>query len=239
MRRRKLLIGMGSLAAGGAAATGTGAFTSVSAERTVNVSVADDSDALLGLTTDPDGDGTDEAANADYVDTSGSEVTITLDSDASTTGSGVNADATTQINDLFRVVNQGTQAAVVYVPPSSISQNNRTDGGSGIMIDPQATSRPNGDFSKTSGPSVEDDQISLTGVYDGPRNQYADRGSDSPASGEADSLEEFVLESGESFEFGLWVKTDDSVGSSSSLNASLEIVADATMVPDTYYGDGQ
>jgi hypothetical protein len=205
----------------------------------VNVSVADDSGALLGLATDPNDDGTDEAANADYVDTSGSEVTITLDSAAGTTGSGVNADATTQINDLFRVVNQGTQAAVVYVPPSSISENNRTDGGSGIMIDPQATSRPNGDFSKTGGSSAEDDQISLTGVFDGPETQYADRGSASPATGEDDSLEEFVLEPGESFEFGLWIETDDSVDNTSSINATLEIVADTTMVPGDYYGENK
>jgi hypothetical protein len=41
---------MGSLAAGGAAAMGTGAFTSVSADRQVSVEVAGDNSALLRLT---------------------------------------------------------------------------------------------------------------------------------------------------------------------------------------------
>jgi hypothetical protein len=47
MRRRNYLIGLGSLAAGSAAAVGTGAFTSASAERTVNVNVAADASGFL------------------------------------------------------------------------------------------------------------------------------------------------------------------------------------------------
>jgi len=53
MQRRKLLIGMGSLAAGGAAATGTGAFSSMSADRSGNINVVNDSAGLLSL--EPDG----------------------------------------------------------------------------------------------------------------------------------------------------------------------------------------
>jgi hypothetical protein len=49
MKRRNLLIGVGSVAAGGTLAIGTGAFTSVSAQRTVTVDVEEDSDALLKL----------------------------------------------------------------------------------------------------------------------------------------------------------------------------------------------
>jgi hypothetical protein len=49
MRRRKLLAGIGSLAAGGAALMGTGAFTQVSARRGVKVNLAGDTNALLGL----------------------------------------------------------------------------------------------------------------------------------------------------------------------------------------------
>jgi len=48
MQRRKLLLGLGTTA-GGAGAVGSGAFTSVNAQRDVAVRVADDSDALLSL----------------------------------------------------------------------------------------------------------------------------------------------------------------------------------------------
>lgn len=232
--RRKFITGLGALAAGSAAAVGTGAFTSVQADRSVSVAVSDDSDALLALTTDPNDDGTDEADNAAYVNTSGSAASINVDSAASTTGTGVNANATTQITDLFKVVNQGTQAAVVYVDPDSISDTNYTWGGSGIMIDPQASNRPNGDYTPPSGLSagVEDDQISLTGNSEGPDYSAYDNG------GPGGAAEEFVLEPGESFDFGLYVKTDDTVTSSSSISETIEIRADATLVPDTYAGDG-
>lgn len=49
MKRRTLLIGMGATVAAGGAAIGTGAFTTVSAERSVSISVAEDSQALVGI----------------------------------------------------------------------------------------------------------------------------------------------------------------------------------------------
>ena len=47
--RRSVLIGIGALTVGGGAVFGTGAFSSVEAERTVDVETAGDSDALLSL----------------------------------------------------------------------------------------------------------------------------------------------------------------------------------------------
>jgi len=49
MKRRTLLIGLGAVVAGGGAAIGTGAFTTVEAQRTVSVNVAEDSRALVGI----------------------------------------------------------------------------------------------------------------------------------------------------------------------------------------------
>jgi len=49
MDRRKFLVGMGSLAAGGAAVMGTGAFDRVTAGRAVNVNVVGDAGAHLKL----------------------------------------------------------------------------------------------------------------------------------------------------------------------------------------------
>lgn len=83
MERRKFVIGMGSLAAGGAAATGTGAFTSAVVPREGDINVANDSNAFLQL----------KAGGArgvgERVDQNGSgELYIDLDDDAG--GDGVN-----------------------------------------------------------------------------------------------------------------------------------------------------
>ncbi|MDB2275161.1 hypothetical protein PM022_11510 [Halorubrum ezzemoulense] len=54
IQRRKFLVGVGSLAAGGAAATGTGAFTSATlADRSVSVSVNDDASSQIALVANP------------------------------------------------------------------------------------------------------------------------------------------------------------------------------------------
>ena len=106
MQRRKFLATVGSLAAGTAAAIGTGAFTSVSANRTVNVELSDDSSAFLGL----------EAGASDLVDNSGSTIQINLDG-TSALGTGANMDAVTTIGDpdnpaddyAFKITNQGTR----------------------------------------------------------------------------------------------------------------------------------
>ncbi|WP_257298014.1 DUF1102 domain-containing protein [Haloarchaeobius sp. FL176] len=106
MERRKFIAGVGSLAAGGAAALGTGAFTNVTATRNIDVEVADDASAYLRL----EGDG---GANSEYVtgDGNGGTLSINLDSSNATSagGDGVNPDAVTQIDDLFVIKNQGTQ----------------------------------------------------------------------------------------------------------------------------------
>jgi hypothetical protein len=114
MQRRKLLTAMGSLAAGGAAAMGTGAFTSVSANRSVEVQVADDASALLAI------DDIDSSPNSEYVDVSGDSVSIDI---STTNGVGLNNNATTKILDLLKITNQGTQS--VYVWASGLPTNPR------------------------------------------------------------------------------------------------------------------
>ena len=110
--RRKFIAGLGALASGSAAAVGTGAFTSVSANRDLSVAVADDADALLSI------DDIDGSENSDYVDVSGNAVSISIttdiDDDGNTEGAGLNNNATTKIKDLLRIKNQGTQNVYVY-----------------------------------------------------------------------------------------------------------------------------
>lgn len=49
MKRRKFLVGMGSLAAGSAALMGTGAFSAMTAERAVSINVVNDASGLIAL----------------------------------------------------------------------------------------------------------------------------------------------------------------------------------------------
>jgi hypothetical protein len=126
MERRKFLIGAGSLAAGSAAAMGTGAFTSVQANRDINVAVADDANALLAL--EPT-----DGENADYTVVN-DDGTLGIDiSDGNPTGpegSGVNNDARTIIRDVFKITNKGTQPVYVGIDGSTLPDkdpNNSSD----------------------------------------------------------------------------------------------------------------
>jgi hypothetical protein len=121
MERRKFLIGTGALASGSAAAVGTGAFTSVTADRDLTVNVSGDSSAFLAFDLE-------DEPNADYaqVNNSGdSTLEIALDgsltdSDGNPSGDGVNEDAYTVIRDIFTITNQGTQDIYVGVDGSTL-----------------------------------------------------------------------------------------------------------------------
>ena len=109
MQRRKLLATVGSLAAGSATAAGTGAFTSVEADRNVSVQVADDADAFLSMKPSP-------GPNGSYAAVEDGQLALRLDgSDDTPAGDGVNDDAVTRIEDIFRIRNQGTQEVFVFV----------------------------------------------------------------------------------------------------------------------------
>ena len=109
MNRRAALLGVGGVVAGGGALLGTGAFTTVEAERTVSVETAGDADAFLGIAPFPD------SANADYV-TVPEDGTVEIDITGEGTdavGEGVNENAITAIDRLLEVTNNGTQSVAV------------------------------------------------------------------------------------------------------------------------------
>ncbi|WP_136718161.1 right-handed parallel beta-helix repeat-containing protein [Halorientalis salina] len=109
MRRRKLLIGVGGLA-GGSGILGTGAFTSVSAERSVSVSVADDDAAFLKLTPS-------DGPNGAYATTTNGQLELDFTgTDAG--GGGLGTDSTYRFDDVFEVTNQGTQPVGVWLSVS-------------------------------------------------------------------------------------------------------------------------
>ena len=168
MQRRKFLATVGSLAAGTAAAIGTGAFEGayVNADRNLTVSTSDDSTALLGLVPN--------SKYASYEDTAGSggaeggdlsakKLHVDLDH--------LNVDADTRLDDVFRVVNQSggeinllvkdttnwdNDVVQVWAQPT----NNGTDVGSAVRLD------DGGDITLGAGEAVEINILVLLATYD-------------------------------------------------------------------------
>jgi hypothetical protein len=106
MKRRQVLAALGAVSGSGALLTGTGAFTSVSADRNIAVQVADDSNAFLRLAPCPSSD------NGEYVDNSNGLLTIDLSGSNSNdppAGNGVNLNALSVFDNVFEIANQGTQ----------------------------------------------------------------------------------------------------------------------------------
>lgn len=124
MKRRRFLVGTGSIAIGSTTLIGSGAFSSVEAERSVDVNVADDANAYLALRPSSSG-------NGEYATEEGGMLQITLGSADS--GAGVNKNATTIIRNIFEIHNQGAQSVYVWVeglPPGlTMFTDDRGDSG--------------------------------------------------------------------------------------------------------------
>lgn len=120
MQRRKMLAVLGSVALGGTATFGTGAVTSVTADRSATVNVAGDGSAYIKLVPG-DVSGTASNPNAAYAEyNSDDQLEINLDGSASggfggSQGNGVNPNAVTDIDEVFYIANQGTQKVGVWI----------------------------------------------------------------------------------------------------------------------------
>ena len=116
MNRRKFVIGLGAASASGSALIGSGAFTSVSAERDIAISTAGDDNAFLrlGACTNDDGEA---LPNGGYVDQGEDGLfSISLSDENSSdppAGSGVNQYAVSRFDNVFEICNQGTQSVCV------------------------------------------------------------------------------------------------------------------------------
>jgi hypothetical protein len=100
MERRKFLLGAGSAAVGASAVIGSGAFTSVRADRSLNVQTASDNEAYLGL----------DASVSPHAEETGNTVEFQFDgSSDATSGQGINDNADTTFTDVLRVENKGTE----------------------------------------------------------------------------------------------------------------------------------
>ncbi len=117
MERRTFVLSVGALAGGGSLALGTGAFSSVEAERDFDVAVSEDASAYLGI--EPASGPNGNYANVTDNDTLAIDLTEENDNIGSgiAGGEGLNADAVTGILDVFTLRNQGTQEVEVDVDP--------------------------------------------------------------------------------------------------------------------------
>ena len=106
--------------------TATGAFTTVQAERTMNVNVAGDANALLRL--EPADTGS--YANGHYAMQNGNQLSINITANNAPTGGGegINENALTRMHNVFVIENQGTQDVGVYIdnPNSEVVFYNAT-----------------------------------------------------------------------------------------------------------------
>ena len=205
---------------------GSGAFTTVTANRSVTVSVADDSGALLKM------DATSSNENSAYADESGNDIVVDVAGASGSTGSGVNDNATTEIFDIFDIVNQGTQPAIVYADPASLGPDafakEGADDTDGIYLDPQVSDMPNVDQDTDGIGYLRDGTpfASFTGIGGSVLpGSFADNVLETGNTNVAADPEAYLLNPGQSFEFGLNIQTSDAAVDSFEFN--VDIVADA------------
>lgn len=93
----------------------TGAFSTVTAERSTNVKVTGDEKAFLGVKPSPD------SKNSQYAKQQpNGELVVNLNQKAKgVTGQGVNPDAVSSFDNVFTITNQGTQSVSVWLEDSS------------------------------------------------------------------------------------------------------------------------
>ncbi|MFA1609976.1 hypothetical protein [Halobellus rubicundus] len=122
LSRRNILIGLGALVGGGGALVGTGAFTTVSAERSVDVSTAGDADAFLQIEDD-----------SSYVQGGDNDaLQINLDADGGNTDadSGFNDEAVTELAGVIRITNNAADESTATIGLSTEAADSASASGS-------------------------------------------------------------------------------------------------------------
>lgn len=124
MKRRKLLLGLGTASATGAAAFGTGAFSAIEAERQISVNTAGDASAFLQLLP-ADHKSLSEGVrspNGAYAQLVNGQLTLDFSAaNDGVSGEGLNQDSTTVAREVFLVGNQGTQEVEIAITPGEES----------------------------------------------------------------------------------------------------------------------
>lgn len=110
MNRRNVIVGLGAIVAGGGAALGTGAFSSVEAERSVSISTEGDGAALLQLEINEDIAGISDDGEDDVIGFEFEEI---------------NRDATTTFDGALTVANAGSENVEFSVSEISEDDSDR------------------------------------------------------------------------------------------------------------------
>lgn len=134
--RRNTLIGLGALAGGAGMVGASGAFDSVEANRSFEVSVAGDAAALLGITVTNTTIAATEAAGAGDNEV----IVFTLENeDSGASGSGLNENAISAFFEVFTLANNGSQDVTVTIDGIDGLTFTVTDGGAdladGVAVD--------------------------------------------------------------------------------------------------------
>jgi hypothetical protein len=109
MKRRNVILGLGSLSAAGAG-VGTGAFSLGTVDRNADVTVANENNAYLAMapSSGPNGNYATQGSN-------GNEIGLDFSGANNQNGSGVNGGGEFYFDNVFTVQNQGSQTLYVWV----------------------------------------------------------------------------------------------------------------------------
>ncbi|WP_254861924.1 DUF1102 domain-containing protein [Halovivax gelatinilyticus] len=108
MQRRNFLVGIGGTAIGASALVGSGAFSRVESDRAVNIEVAPDDEAYLGLVP------LDNANSNNYVELDDNGH-LEIDIADQPIGDGVNSNSRTEFEGMFDICNNGKDTATITV----------------------------------------------------------------------------------------------------------------------------
>ena len=132
MKRRNFLVGVGGTAIGASALVGSGAFSRVESDRAVDIAVAPDDEAYLGLKP------LDSKNSKNYValdekghlfvqiDGKGGQQDNGLDGPI---GKGVNSDSTTWFEAMFKICNNGKDEADIAIDVAGLEFHDSSDDG--------------------------------------------------------------------------------------------------------------
>ena len=136
----KKILPILALAVAALVVVSSGAFTSVTAERTATINVAGDAGALLAL------EPAAGSPNASYAHQDSSSGALVLDfSSTEIAATGVNVNATTVVEDVFTITNNGTQTVRVVLTKTGANNSANTgaidfgDIESGVEIEPSTS----------------------------------------------------------------------------------------------------
>jgi hypothetical protein len=209
MQRRKFVIGLGSLAAGGAAVIGTGAQSQESAEREARFVIEPDSSSpYLKL------DAPDTLENGEYASGSNEagvnpsdQLVLTFNDEAEVTGDGLSADAEHWFDSVFRVTNHGANPLQTFIDDDNLDD---TPGG-GVPLSERIVfyeGQANDGTDATSGTlgSNGSPLEGFPGSGEGPFTKDDDNSKDD-YSGSAGNGWQRTLNPGDSVEVGVYIDT--------------------------------